>query len=119
FGESDADLFHVRVEQGFDVKAVAEEISNRFEKREGIQVQTTQDFKQGVMVFYNKLTNLFNVLGLIVVIIGTTGLLNTMTMNVMERTRELGMLRALGSQRIQVVKIVLAEALIIGLVSGG
>ena len=40
-----------------------------------------------------------------------------MTMNVMERTRELGVLRALGSLRTQVVRMVLAEALIIGIVS--
>ena len=84
---------------------------------EGIQVQSTQTFKAGVMVFYDRLTSLFNVLGLVGVIIGTMGLLNTMTMNVLERTRELGMLRALGSRRRQVVRLVLAEALIIGVVS--
>ena len=50
-------------------------------------------------------------------IIGTMGLLNTMTMNVLERTRELGMLRALGSLRRQVLNMVLAEALTIGMVS--
>jgi putative ABC transport system permease protein len=43
--------------------------------------------------------------------------LNTMTMNILERTRELGMLRALGSLRRQVVRMVLAEALVIGVVS--
>jgi putative ABC transport system permease protein len=96
---------------------VAQVIKGRYEKRAGIQVQTTKVFKEGVMVFYNRLTSLFNVLGLVGVIIGTIGLLNTMTMNVLERTRELGALRALGSLRSQVVRMVLAEALIIGVVS--
>jgi putative ABC transport system permease protein len=40
-----------------------------------------------------------------------------MTMNILERRRELGMLRALGSTRGQLVRVVLAEALTIGLVS--
>ena len=117
FGENRADLFTVKVAPEYNAEEVAQVIRNRYEKREGIQVQTTKVFKEGVMVFYNRLTSLFNVLGLVGVIIGTIGLLNTMTMNVLERTRELGVLRALGSLRSQVVRMVLAEALIIGIAS--
>ncbi len=117
FGESGADLFTVKVAPGYDAEEVGRAIRSRYEDREGIQVQSTQTFKEGVLAFYDRLTSLFNVLGLVGVIIGTMGLLNTMTMNVLERTRELGMLRALGSGRWQVVRMVLAEALIIGVVS--
>jgi putative ABC transport system permease protein len=117
FGDNHADMFTVKMAPGYDANAVAQVISDRYEKREGIQVQATKAYKDGVMAFYDRLTSLFNVLGLLGVIIGTMGLLNTMTMNVLERTRELGMLRALGSQRRQVVRVVLAEALIIGVVS--
>ena len=117
FGDNHADMFTVKVAPGYDAQAVAGVVSDRYEKREGIQVQATKTYKEGVMVFYDHLTSLFNALGLVGVIIGTMGLLNTMTMNVLERTRELGMLRALGSQRRQVVRVVLAEALIIGVVS--
>ncbi len=117
FGESGVDLFTIKVSPGYDVEAVAQVIAGRFEKREGIQVLATRTFKDGVMAFYNRLTSLFNVLGLLGVIIGTVGLLNTMTMNILERRRELGMLRSLGSLRRQVLCMVLAEALIIGVVS--
>jgi putative ABC transport system permease protein len=117
FGESRADLFSVKVAAGYDAERVAQEIRNRFEQSEGIQVQATQAFKEGVMMFYDRLTSLFSVLGLVGVVIGTMGLLNTMTMNVLERTRELGALRALGSLGKQVVQIVLAEALVVGLIS--
>lgn len=117
FGESRADLFSIKVAPGCDVEEVARIIRDRFEKRKGIQVQAMGAFKEGVMAFYDRLTSLFSVLGLVGVIIGTMGLLNTMTMNILERTRELGMLRALGSLRRQVVRIVLAEALVVGLIS--
>jgi len=117
FGESGADQFSVKVALGYDVEEVAQVVRDRFEKTKGIQVQATRTFKEGVMAFYNRLTSLFNVLVLVGVIIGALGLLNTMTMNVLERTRELGMLRAQGSLRRQVVRMVLAEALIIGVVS--
>ncbi len=117
FGDNHADMFTVKMSPNYDAEAVAQVISDRYEKRDGIQVQATQTYKEGVMAFYDRLTSLFNVLGLVGVIIGTMGLLNTMTMNVLERTRELGMLRALGSLRRQVVRVVLAEALTIGVVS--
>ncbi len=117
FGESGADLFAVKVAQGHDAEEVGRAIRDRFEEREGIQVQSTQTFKAGVMAFYDRLTSLFNVLGLVGVVIGTIGLLNTMVMNVLERRRELGMLRAVGSERRQVVRMVLAEALVIGVLS--
>jgi putative ABC transport system permease protein len=45
-------------------------------------------------------------------------MLNTMLMSVLERTREIGVLRALGWQRRQVVGMILKESLVLGLVGG-
>jgi ABC-type lipoprotein release transport system permease subunit len=52
------------------------------------------------------------------VLIGGVGMLNTMLMSVLERTREIGVLRALGWQRRQVVGMILREALALGAVGG-
>jgi ABC-type antimicrobial peptide transport system permease subunit len=52
------------------------------------------------------------------VIIGGVGMLNTMLMSVLERTREIGVLRALGWRRRQVVGMILREALALGFVGG-
>ncbi len=46
-------------------------------------------------------------------VVGALGVVNTLTMNVLEQTRELGMLRAIGMQRRQILKIVLGQASII------
>jgi len=54
--------------------------------------------------------------------VGALGVINTLSMNVLEQTRELGMLRAVGMRRSQVVKTVMGQALLIGLMgilSGG
>ncbi len=51
------------------------------------------------------------VLGLVV---GALGVVNTLTMNVLEQTRELGMLRAIGMRRRQIIKTVVGQAAIIG-----
>lgn len=52
------------------------------------------------------------------VLIGGVGMLNTMLMSVLERTREIGVLRALGWRRRQVVGMTLREALVLGLIGG-
>ena len=62
--------------------------------------------------------SMFDVLAMISVIVASLGVVNTLTMNVMERTREIGMLRSIGMTRWQVVWMVLAEAAIMGIMGG-
>lgn len=54
----------------------------------------------------------------ITILIGGIGVLNTMLMAVFERTREIGVLRALGWQRRMVMTMILKEALLLGLLGG-
>jgi len=52
---------------------------------------------------------------LIAMILGSVGVLNTMLMTVFERTREIGVLRALGWRRSRVLRLVMGEAAALGL----
>jgi ABC-type lipoprotein release transport system permease subunit len=52
------------------------------------------------------------------VFIGGVGMLNTMLMSVLERTREIGVLRALGWRRARVLRMILLESLLLGVVGG-
>lgn len=58
---------------------------------------------------------IFYVLAALIIIPAALGLLNTLTINIMERTREIGIVRAVGGSRTQVRRIVTAEALLLGL----
>jgi putative ABC transport system permease protein len=53
----------------------------------------------------------------LVALVGGLGLASTMTINVLERTREIGVLRALGAKTPVVRRVVVVEGLVIGLVS--
>jgi putative ABC transport system permease protein len=55
---------------------------------------------------------------LIALFIGALGIANTMAMSVFERTREIGVLRALGWKRSRVMKLILIEAAVLGLAGG-
>ncbi|WP_165219827.1 ABC transporter permease [Aquisphaera insulae] len=49
-------------------------------------------------------------------ILGAVGMLNTMIMAVFERTREIGVLRALGWRRTRVLRLILGESVILGVI---
>ncbi len=57
-------------------------------------------------------------ISLLAVIVGGVGMMNTMVMSVFERTREIGVLRALGWRRSKVLFMVVRESLLLGVVSG-
>jgi len=59
-----------------------------------------------------------NAVWIIVVLVATVALLNTLTLSVLERRREIGVLRAMGSSRRHTLQMVLAEAVGIGVVGG-
>jgi putative ABC transport system permease protein len=49
--------------------------------------------------------------------VGSIGLTGTMSMNVLERTREIGVMRAIGAHNRIVAKLVIVEGLIVGMLS--
>ena len=118
FNEQGVDRFTLDVAPGFTIDAVSREIEARFKDSQNISLQTTQAFKKSILDLVDQSFRLFDVLNLIALIIGGLSVINTLTMNVIERQREIGGLRSLGMKRRQVLRMVLAEALALGLMGG-
>ncbi len=59
----------------------------------------------------------FLAMATLIALIGGLGLMSTMSINVLERTREIGVLRAIGASNWDVQSIVIVEGMIIGLIS--
>lgn len=64
----------------------------------------------------DRIFGLFDALALVAVIVASLGIVNTLTMNVLERVREIGILRAAGMTRRQVWRTVVVEAGVTGLI---
>ncbi|MBU7010557.1 MAG: ABC transporter permease [Theionarchaea archaeon] len=57
-------------------------------------------------------------ISLIAIVVGSIGIMNTMVMSVMERIREIGILRAVGWKRRSILSMVLKESLCISIIGG-
>ena len=80
------------------------------------KVQTEAKFEKDQSAWVNQLLAIFYVLLGWAVIVSLFGMVNTLVLSVMERTRELGMLRAVGMSRRQVRRMVRHESIITALI---
>ncbi|GBE55392.1 MAG TPA: FtsX-like permease family protein [Euryarchaeota archaeon] len=68
--------------------------------------------------FFKVVEVVFLAIGSIALIVAGFGIMNTMLMSVLERTREIGVLKSIGARRIHIIQIFLAESALIGLFGG-
>lgn len=83
-----------------------------------VTVQTNAEFIDSQESQVNQLLGLIYALLFLAVIVAFFGIVNTLALSISERTRELGMLRAIGTSRRQVRRMIRWEAVIIALIGG-
>jgi putative ABC transport system permease protein len=101
-----------RSEEG--IKRVAKEISGL---AKNLDVKTTKELVNSTneIRFIHAMAWITSTVALF---IGAIGMLNTMIMSVFERTKEIGVLRAIGWGRWRVVKMILMESILLSLLGG-
>src|SRR6201999_991317 len=83
------------------------------------EVLTAKEFTDDIAGQVNQLLYLIYALLALAVIVSLFGIVNTLVLSISERTRELGLLRAVGTTQRQVRRIVRYEAVITALIGGG
>jgi putative ABC transport system permease protein len=99
--------------------ATAQEIRETMNRREEVvEVQENSDLIERVRSQQRLLSLFLIAVGSISLFVAGVSILNVMLMSTVERREEIGVLRAVGVQRTSVLKILLAEATLLGFVGG-
>jgi putative ABC transport system permease protein len=85
----------------------------------GVVANTATTVTNTASTLTNTLSTFFTVIGLVALMAGGFGVINTMLMSISERTREIGTLRAIGARKGDVLKMFMSEAFLIGLIGAG
>jgi putative ABC transport system permease protein len=88
------------------------------EGQEDFTVQSTKQFIESFLVVFNVVTVLLVGLASISLLVGAIGIANTMYTAVLERRKEIGVMKAIGAKNSQILTIFLIESSIIGLIGG-
>lgn len=106
--------FLIKVRAGTDLDALQQRIEQRFRN---VVATKSGDFadQQETFMYVDAFT--WSV-SLVAILIGGVGVMNTMLMSVFERTREFGVLRALGWRPGRVLRMVLGESVVLSLLGG-
>jgi putative ABC transport system permease protein len=103
----------VSVHAAKDVPAVRKELDKALASYPNITVQDQSDFVAETKAQVNQIVTIINILLGLSVIIALLGVINTLALSVIERTRELGLLRAIGMARRQMKRMIRVEAVLI------
>ncbi len=108
----------IKLKPGTDLNAVRDAIAGAF-PQELYHVQTWKDKQSAVLHAVQLETAILNVLLFLIIAVAGFGILAIFFMIVVEKTRDVGILKALGASRHGVMQIFLAYGLSLGLVGSG
>lgn len=114
FGVQGADVLAVRYDP--DAEATARPAVDQLARESALEPTPLVRVAGAVDAALGQVFGLFDALAVVSVIVAALGIVNTLTVSVLERVRELGVLRAAGLTRGQVRRTVVIEAGILGIV---
>ncbi|MBT8213201.1 MAG: FtsX-like permease family protein, partial [Acidimicrobiia bacterium] len=84
----------------------------------GVEIQDGIEYREAQEAQVDGILSLFQGLLFLAVVIALLGIVNTLLLSIFERTREIGLLRAVGMSRRQVRRMVLWESIIVAVIGG-
>lgn len=111
-------MFHeaaIRLNEGAVVERAAEDLN---EQLNGLRAETWKELNPTMAVASSTMEIFKYILVMIVLIALVFGIINTMLMVILERTKEIGMLRSLGMAKSKIARMIMLETLYLCLVGG-
>ena len=116
FQDNQVNVFDLFLRPGTDVTALRKEIMNKYGAAQALFAVTRPEVNQDVQETMNKVYALAYVQQMVVGMVALLGVVSALFISVLQRRRELGLLRAVGATRGQILRSVLAEAVLMGVI---
>jgi putative ABC transport system permease protein len=117
FAAREPSMTLIKLDQGANAGRVKDEISNLVKaKYATVEALNQKELKDNQEEQIQQLVGFFYVLLALAIVISLLGIVTTLALSIHERTRELGMLRAVGMSRRQVRRLIRYEAVITALI---
>lgn len=100
---------------GCPVEVIADSINGNIT---GVRAVAIKQIANNEMNLMGKMNDFMMALAGIILLIGTFGVINTMVSSVHERIKDIGIMRAVGASRNQIIKMFLYEAVVVGVIGG-
>ncbi|HKP62656.1 MAG TPA: FtsX-like permease family protein [Polyangiales bacterium] len=114
FADDRVDTFELRVRPGASIEQVRSTINERYGHELDLFVLTNREFRGEFVKAANAIFGLLNGLQLVALIVALLGIVNAVLANVLDRVRELGVLRAIGMLRGRLRRLIVLEATLVG-----
>ncbi len=125
YNTKEYDVFVVKVKGGFTPDAVAEDIRelmrddrNQKEGEEDFNVQTAEQMIESFGSILSAVQAVVVGIAMISLMVGGIGIMNAMYTSVIERTQEIGVMKAIGAKNKDIMMMFLIESGMLGLVGG-
>lgn len=111
--EARTDMLYLRLSDPSRVPEIRDALRERFPY---LRIDTTEELLRRNQTISDSITQLVTVMGLVSMLIGGIGIINTMQVIVRRRTLEVAVLKTLGMDANQVTRLFLVEAFIMGVI---
>ncbi|HOS66994.1 MAG TPA: ABC transporter permease [Methanoculleus sp.] len=116
-GEGEYDQVNVVVSDLNDIETVKTAIENELNRKEDtVTVQDSSRMMESITSTVSTMTTFVMAIAGISLLVAAVSIFNVMMMSVNERVREIGILRSIGTQRAEILRMFIYEAAIIGIV---
>ncbi len=123
--EETYDMIYAKSSPGSNPQLVADRIEKNLRKhrnleegKEDFSIQTSEEFLKAFLTVFNIVQAVLVGIASISLVVGGVGIMNTMYTAVLERTKEIGVMKAIGARNSDILKLFIIESGILGLAGG-